>query len=136
VDGNRMFALAQGLGVAKSWHDVTAALTFLAPDMLLENPAFGTRVRGLGTTVRFYDDELKTWRVTWVSPMQQAVRLLEGGHENGSIVLPAQTPRGRLRCTFSDITDQDFTWRGERSVDEGKTWQPREDHRMRGVSRA
>jgi predicted ester cyclase len=47
VDGDRMFALAQGLGAAKSRQDVQAALTFLAPDMLLENPAFGTTVRGL-----------------------------------------------------------------------------------------
>jgi predicted ester cyclase len=42
-----MFALAQGLAIAKSRQDVAAALTFLAPDMLLENPAFGTSVRGL-----------------------------------------------------------------------------------------
>jgi len=47
VDGDRMFALAQGLGAAKSRQDVAAALKFLAPGMLLENPAFGTTVRGL-----------------------------------------------------------------------------------------
>jgi len=104
-------------------------------DLWIEFPSAGGD-RFMGTTLRFYDDERKTWRVTWVSPMQQAVTLLEGGDENGSIVLLAQTPRGRLRWTFSDITDQDFRWHGERSRDDGKTWQLREDHRMRRVSRA
>ncbi|MEA2926756.1 MAG: hypothetical protein QOD25_3878 [Alphaproteobacteria bacterium] len=47
VDGNRMFELAQGLAVAKSRHDVAAALKLLDKDMVLEAPAFGTRSRGL-----------------------------------------------------------------------------------------
>src|SRR5262245_57482792 len=104
-------------------------------DLWIKFPSAGAE-RFMGTTLRFYDDERKTWRVTWVSPMQQAVTLLEGGDENGRIVLLAQSPRGRLRWTFSDITDQDFRWRGELSVDDGNSWRLREDHRRTRVSRA
>jgi hypothetical protein len=41
-----MFELAQKLAVAKSRHDVSAALRLLHPEMLLESPAFGTRACG------------------------------------------------------------------------------------------
>lgn len=42
-----MFQLANGLAEAKSRQDVQAALRFLHQDMVLETPAFGSRVRGL-----------------------------------------------------------------------------------------
>jgi predicted ester cyclase len=48
----RMFELAQALAVAKSRQDVPAALELLHPDMVLENPAFGTKARGLGENER------------------------------------------------------------------------------------
>ncbi len=46
MDADRMFELAEGLAVAKSRHDIAAALTFLDKDMVLESPAFGTLARG------------------------------------------------------------------------------------------
>jgi predicted ester cyclase len=52
MDGDRMLALAHGLAVAKSRQDVAAALKFFAPDIVLENPAFGTSVRGLAENER------------------------------------------------------------------------------------
>lgn len=102
-------------------------------DVWIEFPAGGGD-RFIGTTVRYYDDERKKWRVTWVSPMAQAVTVLEGGEESGRIVLYSDGPRGRLRWTFSDITNDSFAWRGELSVDKGATWRLREDHRMRRVT--
>jgi hypothetical protein len=104
-------------------------------DVWIEFPAAGAD-RFMGTTLRFYDTGRKTWRVTWISPMAQAVTQLEGGDENGRIVLRAQTPRGRLRWTFSDMTDEDFRWRGELSTDDGATWRLREDHHMQRRLRA
>lgn len=98
-------------------------------DLWIEFPTLGGD-RFMGTTLRFYDTDRKTWRVTWVSPMARAVTLLEGGDEGGRIVLRAQTPKGRLRWTFSDLTDRDFRWRGELSTDGGATWRLREDHHM------
>jgi len=86
--------------------------------------------RFIGTTLRFYDPDRKKWRVVWVSAIAKAVTVLEGGEEEGRIVLYTDGPKGRVRWTFSDITDRDFVWRGELSADGGKTWRLREDHRM------
>jgi predicted ester cyclase len=52
MNSHRMFELAQELAVAKSHQDVSAALTLLHPEMLLESPAFGTRARGLAENER------------------------------------------------------------------------------------
>jgi hypothetical protein len=104
-------------------------------DIWIVFPAAGAD-RFMGTTIRFYDAGRKTWRVTWVSPMAEAVTLLEGVEASGRIVLHAESPRGRLRWTFSDITDQAFVWRGELSTDGGTSWRIREDHRMHRVPRA
>jgi hypothetical protein len=101
-------------------------------DVWIEFPASGGD-RFMGTTIRFYDTERKTWRVTWVSPIVRAVTLLEGGDENGRIVLYNESPRGRLRWSFNDFTDKNFTWRGELSTDGGATWRLREEHHMRRV---
>ena len=86
--------------------------------------------RFIGTTLRFYDPDLKKWRVTWVSAIAKAVTLLEGGEEDGRIALYTDSPKGRTRWTFSNITDKAFVWQAERSTDGGKTWFMYEDHRM------
>lgn len=48
----RMLELAKALAAAKSRQDVSAGLEFLHPDMVLENPAFGMKARGLGENER------------------------------------------------------------------------------------
>lgn len=52
MNGERMFELAEKLAIAKSRQDVPAALKVLHPDMVLETPAFGTRVQGLAENER------------------------------------------------------------------------------------
>lgn len=52
MDGKRVFELAERLAIAKSRQDVAAALEVLHPDMVLETPAFGTRVQGLADNER------------------------------------------------------------------------------------
>jgi hypothetical protein len=86
--------------------------------------------RFIGTTLRFYDADRKKWRVTWVSAVAKAVTVLEGGEEDGRIALYTDSPKGRTRWSFSNITDKTFAWQGEISTDGGKTWRMREDHRM------
>ncbi|HKQ14103.1 MAG TPA: hypothetical protein VJT80_11780 [Steroidobacteraceae bacterium] len=86
--------------------------------------------RFIGTTLRFYDPDLKKWRVTWVSAIAKAVTVLEGGEEDGRIALYTDSPKGRTRWTFSNITDKAFVWQAHRSTDGGKTWFMYEDHRM------
>lgn len=91
----------------------------------------GESQRWMGTTLRFYDSERKTWRVTWVSPLARAALLLEGGGDAKSIVLFGEDKTSTLRWSFSNITDKDFVWRGEFPRDDGATWRLREEHQMR-----
>jgi len=75
-----------------------------------------------GTTLRFYDAESDVWQVTWVTPPYRAVVRMVAGAENGGIVLRGQTESGRrLRWTFTDMSDDRFTWRGFFS-DDGASW--------------
>ena len=64
------------------------------------------------------------------SAIAKAVTVLEGGEEDGRIALYTDSPKGRTRWTFSNITHQAFVWQAERSTDGGKTWFMYEDHRM------
>ena len=52
MNGGRMYELAEKLAIAKSRQDVAAALEVLHPEMVLETPAFGTRVKGLAENAR------------------------------------------------------------------------------------
>lgn len=54
MDSGCMFELAERLAIAKSRQDVAAALEVLHPDMVLETPAFGTRVQGLAENERIW----------------------------------------------------------------------------------
>jgi hypothetical protein len=98
-------------------------------DVWIQFPKAGED-RFIGTTLRFYDPDRKKWRVTWVSAIAKAVTVLEGGEEDGRIALYTDNPKGRIRWTFSDISDRDFVWRAEISADGGKAWRLYEDHRM------
>jgi predicted ester cyclase len=59
MDGSRMFELAKALAAAKSRQNVSAAMTLFHEDMVLECPAFGTRVQGLiankEVLIRFFE---------------------------------------------------------------------------------
>ena len=91
----------------------------------------GQTERFIGTTIRFFDTERRTWRVTWVAPFARAVTLLEGSGDARQIILLGDSPSGKLRWSFNDITANDFIWRGELSTDNGATWRLREEHHMR-----
>jgi hypothetical protein len=83
-----------------------------------------------GTTVRFYDPESDSWEITWITPPGRAVRRLRARPDGDAIVLEGRDTAGHLlRWTFTDITDNSFTWSGFRSDDEGATW--RQDEEMR-----
>lgn len=89
-----------------------------------------------GTTIRFYDPEKKIWRVTWVDPVNRAQLFLEGVRTGNTIDLFADIPKGRIRWSFHDIEPDYFTWRGELSTDNGKSWRLLESHVMRRAAKA
>jgi hypothetical protein len=89
------------------------------------------RDRNIGTTIRFFDDSARTWRIVFVSPQFRAITTLEGGKEGDRIVLRGRDGDGTLlRWTFNDILRDSFLWRGETSRDGGTTWRLEEEHRM------
>jgi len=91
----------------------------------------GQTEQWIGTTLRFYDAGLKAWRVTWIAPRARTITLLTGGREGQRIVLNGETAQGKVRWSFNDIERNGFNWKGELSVDNGATWQLREDHVVR-----
>ena len=89
-----------------------------------------------GTTIRFYDPAKRVWRVTWVDPVNRAQLLLEGVRQGNTIDLFAEIPKGRVRWSFHDIQPDFFTWRGELSTDNGKSWRLLESHVMHRAAKA
>lgn len=84
-----------------------------------------------GTTIRFYDHEARNWQITWVTPVQRAVRRLVARPEGDDIVLEGVDLGGRLmRWSFSEITADSFLWQGRSSHDGGRTWQLEEEMRL------
>jgi hypothetical protein len=100
-------------------------------DVWMSRPDPG-KDRWIGTTVRFFDQNTRKWRVTWISPSVGAVIQLTGGVEGERIILSGlDTDGSLLRWSFNDIQPGSFLWRGENSRDGGKTWWLEEEHRMR-----
>lgn len=87
-----------------------------------------------GTTIRFYDPEAERWEITWITPVQRAVRRLSGGREGDRIVLLGADGDRRHRWTFNDISESSFVWRGEISTDAGATWRMAEEMRLRRIA--
>lgn len=76
-----------------------------------------------GSTVRFYDADVGAWRSTWIEPVNGRVRMFIGREEHGEIVLISLDGAPLLRWRFTEIQTDSFTWLGEYSVDEGRTWE-------------
>lgn len=106
-------------------------------DIWITYPDDATKERDIGTSIRFYDDETRMWRVVFVSPAYRALTTVQGGAEGDRIVLRGEGREGvSLRWSFNDIKPDEFVWRGEKSRDGGQTWQLREEHRMRRRTRS
>ena len=100
----------------------------IADEYRTTRPDTGELVR-LGATYRSYNAEKKTWVMKWQDALT-ATWLDLGPEELGgvqvdqeSITFKHRLPEdGLLRCTFSNISKDHFTWRGETSTDGGETW--------------
>ncbi len=101
-------------------------------DIWINYPKDGEKERKIGTSIRFFDQKAKTWRVVFVSPTYGAFLAMQGGVEGDRVVLRGTDDDGAaLRWSFNDIQADSFLWRGEKSRDGGKTWRLEEEHRMK-----
>lgn len=88
----------------------------------------GLPVDEYGTTLRFYDSNIDSWRVIWTGPVGRNARVMTAHPEGENIVVAGTTPQGRpLRWIFSDITDQSFHWTNFISDDDGQSWRVQEE---------
>lgn len=101
-------------------------------DIWISYPSDGTKERNIGTSIRFFDDKSRTWRVVFVAPAYGALLTMQGGSEGNRIVLRGTDDEGAaIRWSFNDIHADSFVWRGEKSGDGGTTWRLEEEHHMR-----
>jgi len=95
-------------------------------------------VAQLGQSLRSYNTDQKAWIIKWLDALDST--WLELGPEDlggvrvqgGVITYQHRRPRGRagrlfplqslFRLTFSNISEDHFTWRAELSTDGGETW--------------
>jgi len=83
-----------------------------------------------GMNFRSYSVEKKTWVMRWLSAAGFWLEL--GPEKLGGVRVTPRTitfnmidsfaPDALTRVTFSNISERHFTWTGERSSDQGKTW--------------
>jgi catechol 2,3-dioxygenase-like lactoylglutathione lyase family enzyme len=77
-----------------------------------------------GTTLRIYDPKLDAWHIVWCDPLKQYYTRQIGRAVGRDIVQQGRDDAGETtRWRFVDITPDAFCWLGERSPDNGATWQ-------------
>jgi hypothetical protein len=84
----------------------------------------------LGANIRAYDAIRKTWNIKWLNALAGTWVDL-GPEELGGVTFDGQSimyafkeptaAHAYTRATYTNISEQHFTWRGEKS-DDGKTW--------------
>jgi len=101
-------------------------------DVWIGYPAALTRrARSIGTSVRFFDATSGLWKVVFIMPEAGVITTVTGGAVGDRIVLEGENLDHSLRrWSFNDIRPDSFTWRGERSEDEGKTWRTTAEYQM------
>jgi hypothetical protein len=76
-----------------------------------------------GSTFRMYDRATRSWRITWLNPVNCTGAELVARRRGGDIVQEGKySDGGTIRWTFSEITSDTFRWLGERLKPDGKTW--------------
>jgi hypothetical protein len=90
-----------------------------------------------GTTLRIYDPGIDAWHILWSDPMRQVYTRQIGRARGDDIVQHGKNDAGEaVRWSFTQIASDSFRWLGERSRDDGKTWQLQADFLARRVSQS
>jgi len=80
--------------------------------------------RWSGMSLSVHDARLG-WRQTWVDSTGNYWAFHGEPHDGGFVFAVTEEERGRpveKRMVFSDVTRECFSWRWERSEDDGRTW--------------
>jgi hypothetical protein len=86
------------------------------------------RLVPVGTTIRYYDEELGAWRSTWLSPLQGDVRRFIGRKIGSEIVLQEENRGLRTeRWVFADIRPDSFRWYAMKRNRRGAPWRKFEE---------
>lgn len=73
-----------------------------------------------GTSLRFFDPELGAWRSTWIGPAHRVVYVFHAHRIGEEVVLETRLEgKGRMRWSFTDVSDTRFIWRNQRETDTG-----------------
>ncbi len=87
-----------------------------------------------GTTLRVYDPGIDAWHILWSNPLRQVFTRQIGRARGNDIVQHGKNDAGEaVRWSFTEITPRSFRWTGERSRDDGKSWQLQAEFRARRV---
>jgi hypothetical protein len=78
-----------------------------------------------GMSLRFWDEQLNTYRSTWHGPARGWVIPFLATIENGGIVLRGQRDGVDLAWIFSDVRQKSFSWRAEER-EPGSDWRTRQ----------
>jgi hypothetical protein len=77
-----------------------------------------------GTTLHVYDPNIDAWHILWSDPLRQFYTRQIGRAQGSDIVQLGKNDAGEaVRWSFTEITPASFRWLGERSRDDGKSWQ-------------
>jgi hypothetical protein len=88
-----------------------------------------------GTTIRFYDQSLDIWRISWHGPVNHVIRVLTARPIGNEIWVEELNLNGQsLRWMFSQITSHSFHWSNFLSEDGGQTWRIQEELEARRMA--
>jgi hypothetical protein len=89
-----------------------------------------------GRSYSLYDRRLGRWRQTWVDNEEGFLNFVGGRHGDTFLLelsrIAEQEPYARM--VFLDIKLQSFTWRWQKSPDQGKSWSTAWEIRYRRMS--
>lgn len=77
----------------------------------------------VGTNIRIYNPEEKQWYMAWIDKNNRRLATFTAIEQNGNIIMTGQNAKGQqVRNTFSNITENQFDWAQEWTMDGGTSW--------------
>jgi len=94
------------------------------PPRAARRPDLPPGVNFYGTTLRIYDPGIDAWHILWSDPVKQYYsRQIGRAHGRDIVQIGKDDSGAAVRWRFTEITPDTFHWLGERSPDDGASWQ-------------